>query len=129
MLYGKVNWDKVLDTIGYPSRHWIYHTQLSTKPRHLENIFLNRDTRIWLQVVISRLRPMAQAHSITLDCCILLHYLVMGQDINLGKALHHHMQHVASSSVALAFPSTIIAMALQAGVLVDDDEEMVCPQD
>ena len=53
----------------------------------------------------------------------------MGQDVNLGKALHHHMQHMANSSAALAFPSTITAMALQVRVLFDNDEETTYSQD
>ena len=43
MLDGEVDWNEVLDTIGHPGSHWTYHTQPSTKPRHLENKFLNRD--------------------------------------------------------------------------------------
>ena len=129
MLDGEVNWEEVLETIGHPGSHWTYHAQPSTKPRHLENRFLNRDARVWLQVILSRLRPVTHTHSITPDRCILLHCLVTGQDIDLGKAIWRHMQHVANSTAALAFPCTITTMALQAGVQVDDDEAIAYPED
>ena len=39
------------------------------------------------------------------------------------------MQHVANSTATLAFPCTITAMALQGGVLIDDDDEIAYPDD
>ena len=39
------------------------------------------------------------------------------------------MQHVAKSTTTLAFPCTIMAMALQAGVQVDDDEDLAYSDD
>ena len=63
-------------------------------------------------------------HSITLDRCILLHCLVTGQDIDLGKAIWRHMQHVINSTATLAFLYTITAMVLQVVVQVDDDEDI-----
>ena len=39
------------------------------------------------------------------------------------------MQHIANSTAALAFPCTVTAMALQAGVQVDDVEELASLDD
>ena len=47
MLDGEVNCDEVLDTIGHSGSHWTYHAHPSTKPRHLQKKFLNRDAWIW----------------------------------------------------------------------------------
>ena len=129
MLDDEVDWNEVLDIIRHSGSHWAYHTQPLTKPRHLENKFLNKDAWIWLQVVLSRLRPVTHTSSITPDHCILLHYLVTGQDINLGKAIRKHIQHVANSTATLAFPCTITTMAVKAGVVIHDDEEIALPDD
>ena len=55
---------------------------------------------------------MTYTHSVTPNCYILFHNLVTGQDINLGKAIHHRMQHVANSFATLTLPCTITTMAL-----------------
>ena len=60
-----VDWEEFLDTITLPGSYWSYHTQPLTMLKHMENRLLNRDIRIWFQIVNHRFMPMTHTLTVT----------------------------------------------------------------
>ena len=120
-----MDWDEILHTIASLDGACTYYDTPSTGLKHLMNKYLNPTTRVWTQIMFSRLMPNRHTHSITRERCILLYYLITQRNVNLRQLIKDQMMTIPSSNYSLPYPSLITALALRMGVVVDPTKRMI----
>lgn len=115
-LEGSKNMDDILRVVANPGTQWSY-TRRHRLP-FLELGDLNRYAKTWLYFVNARLYPTTSFSTIDCDRIYLLHAILSGISIDVGRFIAARMRTVPGEDIrpGLPFPSLITALCCEADV-------------